>query len=156
VAPAVKYTIDTSFAVKGLVPPRRKKRDEILEKQQKMNELARSYPDKVRDKYAEMYIPAVALIETAIVISRITNNEEDSRKAISFLRRNAAHVFYEHDILNEAISFGIEVKASGYDTIFLTIAEVTQSELLTDDSLQHRIALSRGIVSHLLRDMVEG
>lgn len=153
-ASVVKYTIDTSFAVKGIVPPRRKKRDEILEKQQKMHKIARSYLDKVRDKHAEMYIPAVALIETAIVISRITNNEDDSRKAVSFLRRNAAHVFYEHEILEEAISFGIKAKASGYDTIFLTIAEVTQSELLTDDSLQHKIALSRGIVSHLLRDMV--
>ena len=40
-APVVKYTIDTSFAVKGLVPPRRKKRDEILEKQQKMQNLIR-------------------------------------------------------------------------------------------------------------------
>jgi len=151
----VKYTIDTSFAVKGLVSPRRKKRDEILEKQKKMHKLARSYLDKIRDKHAEMFIPAVALIETAIVISRITNNEDDSRKAISFLRRNAAHVFYEHEILEEAISFGIEAKASGYDTIFLTIAEITHSELLTDDYLQHKIALSRGIVSHLLRDMVE-
>jgi len=88
-------------------------------------------------------------------LSRITNNEDDSRKAISFLRRNAAHVFYEHEILEDAISFGIETKASGYDTVFLTIAEATQSELLTDDSLQHKIALSRGIVSHFLRDMVE-
>ena len=70
-ASVVKYTIDTSFAVKGLVPPRRKKRDEILEKQQKMHRIARSWLDKVRDKYAEMYIPAIALIETAIVISRI-------------------------------------------------------------------------------------
>jgi predicted nucleic-acid-binding protein len=116
----VRYTIDTSFAVKGLVPPRRKKQDEILEKQQKMHKSARSYLDNGRDKHAEMYIPAVALIETAIVISRITNNEKDSRKGISFLRRNAAHVFYEHEILEEAISFDIEVKASGYDTIFLT------------------------------------
>lgn len=154
-AAVVKYTIDTSFAVKGLVPPRRKKRDKILEKQQKMHKIARSYLDKIRDKHAEMYIPAVALIETAIVISRITNNEDDSRKAISFLRRNAAYVFYEHEILEDAISFGIETKASGYDTVFLTIAEATQSELLTDDSLQHKIALSRGIVSHFLRDMVE-
>ena len=113
-----------------------------------MHKLARSYLDKVRDEHADMYIPAVALIETGIIISRITNNEEDSRKAISFLRRNAHHVFYEYEILEEAISFGIETKASGYDTIFLTIAEVTQSELLTDDSLQHKIALSRGIVSH--------
>ena len=64
-------------------------------------------------------------------------------------------MFYEHEIREEDISFGIEAKASGYDTMFLTIAEVTQSELLTDDSLQHKIALSRGIVSHLLRDMVE-
>jgi predicted nucleic acid-binding protein len=151
----VRYTIDTSFAVKGMVPPRRQKLDDILEKQQKMHKLARSYLDKVRDKHAEMYIPAVALIETAIVISRITNNEKDSRKGISFLRRNAVHMFYEHEILEEAISFGIESKASGYDTIFLTIAMITQSELLTDDSLQHKIALRRGIVSHLLRDMVE-
>ena len=154
-ATVVKYTIDASFAVKGLVPPRRKKQDNMLEKQQKMYELARSYLDKVRNEYAVMYIPAVALIETATVISRITNSEDDSRKAISFFRKNAAHVFYEHEILEEAISFGIETKGSGYDTIFLTIAEVTQSELLTDDSLQHKIALSRGIVSHLLRDMVE-
>ena len=78
-----------------------------------MHKLARSYLDKIRDKHAEMYIPAVDLIETAIVISRITNNEDDSRKAISFLRRNAAHVFYEHEILEEAISFGIAEKTSG-------------------------------------------
>lgn len=91
-ASVVKYTIDTSFAVKGIVPPRRKKRDEILEKQQKMHKIARSYLDKVRDKHAEMYIPAVALIETAIVISRITNNEDDSRKAgILFKNRGKTH-----------------------------------------------------------------
>ena len=63
-------------------------------------------------------------------------------------------MFYEHEILEEAISFGIKAKTSGYHTIFLTIAEITQSELLTDDSLQHKITLGRGIISHLLRDMV--
>lgn len=150
----VKYTIDTSFTVKGLVPARRKKKDEILEQQQKMHKLARSYLDKVRDKEVEMYIPAMALVETGIIISRITNNEEDSRKAVSFLRRNATHIFYEYEILEEAITLGIKTKASGYDTIFLTVAEVTKSELLTDDSLQHKIALTRGIISHLLRDMI--
>jgi hypothetical protein len=72
----VKYTIDTSFAVKGLVPPRRKKRDEILEKQQKMHKLARSYLDKVRDKHAEMYIPAVALIETALLTTKMTQERQ--------------------------------------------------------------------------------
>ena len=58
----VTYTIDTSFAVKGIVPPRRKKLDDILEKQLKMHKLARSYLDKVRDKHAEMYIPAVVFL----------------------------------------------------------------------------------------------
>ncbi len=153
-AAVVKYTIDTSFVVKGLVPPRRKKQDEMLAQQQKMYKLARSYLDKVRNKEVEMYIPAIALVETGIVVSRITNNEEDSQKAISFLRRDATYIFYEHEILEEAISLGIKTKASGYDTIFLTVAEVTESELLTDDSLQHKIAQSRGIVSHLLKDMV--
>lgn len=153
-AAVVGYTIDTSFVIKGLVPPRRKKQDELLEQQQKMYKLARSYIDKVRDKEIEMYIPAIALVETGIVVSRITNNEEDSRKAISFLRRNATHIFYDHEILEEAISLGIKTKASGYDTIFLTVAKVSVSELLTDDLLQHKIALSTGIVSHLLRDMI--
>jgi predicted nucleic acid-binding protein len=154
VAAVVKYTIDTSFVVKGLVPPRRKRQDEMLEQQQKMYKLARSYLDKVRDKEVEMYIPAIALVETGIVVSRITNNEEDSMKAVFFLRRNATHVFYDHEIMEEAISLGIKTKASGYDTIFLTVAAVTGSKLLTDDSLQHKIALRRKIVSHLLRDMI--
>lgn len=79
-------TDDTSFAVKGLIPPRRKKQNEIFGEQQRMFKLARSYLD--------------------------------------------------------------------YDTIFLTVTETSGSELLTDDSLQHRIALSRGIVSHFLREMI--
>ena len=150
----VRYTMDTSFAVKGLIPPRRKKRDEIFEQQQKMFNLARSYLDRVRSKEVEMFLPAIALVETGIVVSRITNNEEDSQRAVSFLRRNASHIFYDHEILEEAISFGIKTKASGYDTMFLTVAELSGSELLTDDSLQHRIALSRGVVPHLLREMI--
>ena len=150
----VRYTMDTSFAVKGLILPRRKKRDEIFEQQQKMFNLARSYLDRVRSKEVEMFLPAIALVETGIVVSRITNNEEDSQRAVSFLRRSASHIFYDHEILEEAISFGIKTKASGYDTMFLTVAELSGSELLTDDSLQHRIALSRGVVSHLLREMI--
>ena len=154
VAGMMRYTMDTSFAVKGLIPPRRKKRDEIFEQQQKMFNLARSYLDRVRSKEVEMFLPAIALVETGIVVSRITNNEEDSQRAVSFLRRNASHIFYDHEILEEAISFGIKTKTSGYDTMFLTVAKLSGSELLTDDSLQHRIALSRGVVSHLLREMI--
>ena len=150
----VRYTIDTSFAIKGLIPPRRKKQDEILVQQQSMYEMARSHLAKVKSGEVEMYLPAIALVETGIVVSRITNNEEDSRRAVSFLRKNASRIFYEHEILDEAISLGIKTRASGYDTIFLTVAETSGSELLTDDSLQHRIALSRGIVSHLLREMI--
>jgi len=119
-----------------------------------MFELAHAYLDRVKRGDAEMYLPAIVLVETGIVVSRITNNEQDSRRAVSFLRGNAAHIFYDHEILEEAISFGIKTKASGYDTIFLTVAEITGSELLTDDSLQHKIALSTGIVSHLLREII--
>lgn len=150
----VRYTMDTSLAVKGLIPPRRKKQDEILGQQQRMYELARSYLDRVRSKEVEMFLPAIALVETGIVVSRITNNEEDSQRAVSFLRRNAAHIFYDHEILEEAISCGIKTKASSYDTIFLTVTEMSGSELLTDDSLQHKIALSKGLASHLLREMI--
>jgi predicted nucleic acid-binding protein len=150
----VRYTIDTSFAVKGLIPPRRKKQDDVLVQQQRMYEVARSYLDRVRAGDVEMYLPAIALVETGIVVSRITNNEEDSRKAVSFLRKNASRIFYDSEILEETISLGIRAKASGYDTFFLAITRISASELLTDDSLQHRIALSQGLVSHLLREMI--
>jgi len=149
----VRYTIDTSFAVKGLIPPRRKKHDDLLAQQQRLYEVARGHLDKVRSGEVEIYFPAIALIETGIVVSRITNNEEDSRRAVAFLRKSASRIFYDHEILDEAISLGIKTKASDYDTVFLVIAQISGSELLTDDSLQHRIALSQGIVSHLLREM---
>lgn len=71
----VSYTIDTSFAVKGLIPPRRKKQDEILDQQQRMYKVARSYLEKVKRGEVKMYLPAIALVETGIVVSRITNNE---------------------------------------------------------------------------------
>jgi hypothetical protein len=103
----VKYTIDTSFAVKGLIPPRRKKQDDILVQQQRMYEVARNHLERVKSGEVEMYLPAIALVETGIVVSRITDNEEDSRKAVSFLRRNASRIFYDSEILEEAISLGI-------------------------------------------------
>jgi hypothetical protein len=103
----VRYTIDTSFAVKGLIPPRGKKQDELLAQQQRMYEVARSHLDKVKSGEVEMYLPAIALVETGIVVSRITNDEEDSRRAVAFLRKNASRIFYDSEILDEAISLGI-------------------------------------------------
>lgn len=67
--------------------------------------MARGYLAKVKSGEVEMYLPAIALVETGIVVSRITNNEEDSRRAVSFLRKNASRIFYEHEILDEAICY---------------------------------------------------
>jgi hypothetical protein len=64
----VRYTIDTSFAVKGLIPPRRKKQDDFLAQQQRLYEVARDHLDKVRCGEVEIFLPAIALIETGIVV----------------------------------------------------------------------------------------
>lgn len=98
--------------------------------------MARRYLDRVKSGEVEMYLPAIALVETGIVVSRITNDEADSRRAVAFLRKNASRIFYDAEILEEAISLGIKTKASGYDTFFLAITRIAGSELLTDDSLQ--------------------
>ncbi len=58
----VKYTIDNSFAVKGLIPPRRKKQDDILVQQQRMYEVARNHLERVKSGEVEMYLPAIALL----------------------------------------------------------------------------------------------
>lgn len=128
-----EYTFDTSFIVKGLVIPRRRKKDHILNEQLKKHQIAKGYLDRVSKGKVVMYIPSLALVETAVVVARLTNSREEAEKAVLYLRENSSEIFYDVDILDDAISLGVEAKARSFDVMFLAVAKFTNSLLLTDD-----------------------
>jgi len=150
-----EYIFDTSFIVKGLVIPRRRKKDHILNQELVRHQIAKGYLDQVSKGKVVMYIPSLALVETAVVIARLTNSRDEAEKAILFLRENSSDIFYDVDILDEAISLGVEAKARSFDVMFLAVAKLTHSLLLTDDKTMHKLAHQIGLESNLLREMTQ-
>ncbi len=149
-----RYVFDTTFIVKGLVKPRRKKRDEEYEKRLKLHKKAKEYLEKVERNEITMIIPSVALIETTSVVSRLTNDKDLARDSVRFLMENAEEILFDFETLDKAIEMGIKTKASGFDNLYLTVTKITESMLLTDDSVLHKLAKKEGLKSMLLREMI--
>lgn len=149
-----KFVFDTTFIVKGFIEPRRRKQDRELEHQLKLHRKAKEYLEKVERNEIEMIVPSVALIETAAVISRLTNDEGLSKDAVSFLWENAEKILFDFETLDVAVQTGIKTKASGFDTLYLAVLRLTNAVLLTDDSKLHNLSKSNGFESKFLREMV--
>lgn len=149
------FTVDSSFLVKGLVPVRRPKEDALRAQQEREFQLARDYLTAIEQGIHQMFVPAITLVEVAAVISRLTNSREDARSGADFVRRNATRLYYESDLLERAIENAITTKIGGYDTIFLTVAKITGSMLLTANRFQHQVASAIGLKSVLLYDLME-
>ena len=149
------FTVDSSFIIKGLVPVRRAKVDAFRAQQEREFQIARDYMTDIERGIHQMFVPVVALVEVAAVISRLTNSREDAKSGVEFVRRNATRLYYETDLLERAIELAISAKTGGYDTIFLTVARITDSTLLPADRLQSSMALTLGLKSILLFDLLE-
>lgn len=148
-----RFVFDTTFIVKGLVKPRRKRQDEELERQLKLHNKAKEYLEKVERNEICMIIPSVALIETASVVSRLTNEESLSRDAVNFLWGNSEEILFDFQTLETAVQTGIKTKASGFDTLYLAVLKLTDAALLTDDSKLHKLAKDMGFESKFLREL---
>ena len=66
----MNITFDTTVLAKGLIPPRRRKRDVIYEEQFRLHAIAKSMIGEVESKKSIMNIPSVAIIEIAAVGAR--------------------------------------------------------------------------------------
>ena len=148
------YTVDSSFIIKGLVTVRRRQADALRAQQVREYEVANEYLSQIRSGVHRMFVPAIALVEVAAVISRLTNSREDATKGSGFVRENATQLYYETDLLEQAIETAITAKTGGYDTIFLTVAKISGSTLLTADRAQHEMATIVGLKSELLYDLL--
>ena len=148
---ATSVTVDTSVMVKGLVSPRRKKKDQLFESQLDLHLRSRDILVKIESGDYVNHIPMLALIETACVVSRLAD-EARARLAIAYLSQHSK--FYgDAYLLDRSIEVGIITKASGFDVIFMACAEETGSTLITDDRKMDEKARHYGLDVIFLRDL---
>ena len=145
-------TLDTTVIIKGILEPRRKKKDAVLEEQIRIYKIASSILDGIYEGKDKMFIPTISIVEIAAVASRLTGDKNIGRETADFIR-SIASVVNEAVILDEAVSIAAETKISGFDSIFIACAKVTSSMLITDDKKMHEAALKAGIDAKLLRNL---
>lgn len=146
-----RVTIDTSVIVKGLVPPRRRKRDQLFESQLELHLRCREILLKTESGEYINNIPLLALIETACVVSRLSD-EKRADLALSFVSQNS-RVYSDVYLLERSIEIGLRTKASGFDVVFMACAEETGSMLITDDRKMYERANDYGLDVRFLRDL---
>ena len=147
-----RVTLDTTVLAKGIIPPRRRKKDALYEEQFRMYTIAKSIIAKIENKESVMGVPSVAIVEIAAVGARLTGKEERGLQASNYVKKHG-NILYDTDFLDEATSIAAKTKISGFDSIFITCAKITNSVLITDDKNMHDAAGKVGVKSKLLREM---
>jgi len=145
-------TTDTTVLVKGMIPPRRRIKDELYEEYLNLHRKAKEILLKIEKGVYKNHIPLIALIETACVVARMTNDDESAKLALSFVSQNS-NLYSDAYLLERSIDIGVETKASGFDVIFMACADVTDSVLMTDDRKMYEKANDYGLEVMFLREV---
>ncbi|MEK6888439.1 MAG: type II toxin-antitoxin system VapC family toxin [Candidatus Aenigmatarchaeota archaeon] len=145
-------TLDTTALAKGIIPPKRKKKDAIYEEEFRLYTVAKSVMTGVENSESVMNVPSVAMVEIAAVGARLTGKEERGIQASAYVKKYG-NILYDTDILEESVKIAAKTKISGFDSIFIACAKVTNSTLISDDKKMHEAAVKVGVSSKLLRDM---
>ena len=145
-------TLDTTVLTKGIVPPRRRKKDIIFEEQFRLFSLAKSILGEVENKESIMHIPSVAIVEIAAVAARLTGKEERGIQASNYVKKHG-NIIFDVDFLDQSIGIAASTKISGFDSVFIACAQLTDSILITDDRKMFDAASKLGVETKLLRDI---
>ena len=148
----MNITLDTTVLAKGLIPPRRRKKDIIYEEQLRLHTIAKSMIGEVERRESIMNIPSIAVVEIAAVGARLTGKEEKGIEVSDFVRE-FGKIIYDSGFLDEAVNIASSTKISGFDSIFIACAQLTNSTLITDDRKMFDAAVKLGIDVKLLRDI---
>jgi len=146
----IKVTTDTSVLISGLVPPRRRIKDQLFSEQHDLYMRANEIMGKIASKEYSNHVPLVTMIEVAAVVSRLTNDAKSVTLALSFVSENS-RLYPDVYLLEKAIEIGQETKASGFDVLFMACSEVSGSKLLTDDRKMYEKAVEYGLNASFLR-----
>ncbi|ODS42860.1 MAG: hypothetical protein MSIBF_06220 [Candidatus Altiarchaeales archaeon IMC4] len=145
-------TLDTTVLAKGIIPPRRRKNDPIYAEQFRLYTVAKSIIREVETGLAVMNIPSVAIVEIAAVGARLTGKEGRGILASEYVR-NYGHILHDVYLLDDAVRIAAKTKISGFDSVFIACARITDSTLITDDKGMYDAALKAGIRAKLLRNI---
>ena len=114
--------------------------------------MASSLLDQVANKKIKLIVPSIALVEIAAVGARLTGKEEKGIEARNFVRENSK-IIYDTFFINEAAKIAAQTKISGFDSIFIAVAKLTNSTLFTDDKKMYETAIKLSINAKLLRNI---
>jgi len=145
-------TIDTTVLAYALFPPRRRNKDAIYEGQFRLHAIAKPIMLQVENKESVMNIPSIAVVEIAAVGARLTGKEERGIQASDYAKEHG-NIIYDVSFLSEAAKIAAQTKSSGFDSVFIACAKITNSMLITDDRKMHEAAAKVGVKSKLLREM---
>src|SRR3989338_9605239 len=116
-------TLDTTVLARGILPPRRRKKDAIYENEFRLHVIAKSILSKVESKESIMNAPSAAIVEIAAVGARLTGKEERGIQASEYVKRHG-NIIYDISLISEAVKVASQTKISGFDAIFITCAKV--------------------------------
>lgn len=144
-----KLVLDTSFIIKGIIPPKVSTDHADYQKKQKLFFTANKIISQIFVGHISSIIPSMVLIEVSAVSSRITNNTQFGLDLVDKLR-TYCEIIYEEDLLEQAIEIGAHTRTGGVDTLLITTAKVAKAPLITDDIFLHDICHKQKVRSYLL------
>lgn len=147
-------TLDTTVLANAIVPPRRRKQDSMYNEQMRLHDTAKSITTKVEKRQDIMNIPSVTMVEIAAVAARLTGKEERGIQASDYVKQHGT-IVYDIFLVEEAIRIAAQTKISGFDSVFIACAKLTNSTLITDDKKMYETAVKIGINAKLLRNIKE-
>jgi len=146
-----KVVLDTSVIVKAILKPSRWLPENNYEREVETHEKSRLLIRLVKQKRIEVFIPFVALVEVAGVLTRLASSSLAREVVESLKTSENYHIVYEEEIRDHAIKIALEVGSSGFDTYFIAVAEKFNAMLITDDEPMAIYAKHLGIDTILIR-----
>jgi len=119
--------------VKAVLKPSRWLPKNIYEREVETHEKSRLLIRLVKQKRIEVFIPFVALVEIAGVLTRLASSSLAREVVESLKTSENYHIVYEEEIRDHAIKIALEVGSSGFDTYFIAVAKKFNAMLITDD-----------------------
>ena len=143
--------LDSSVILKALLSPPRNLQEKVLQREVETHKKSQLILELIEEREVEVHIPAVALVEVAGVIRRLTGDKSKASLASDTIGE-MFKVHYDSELLEKAKEVAILTGASGFDAYFIGLARLLELPLLTDDRGMHIRAKKIGINSVLIRE----
>lgn len=147
-----KLVLDTSFIIKGIIPPKADIDRIDHQRKQKLFFTANKILSQIFVGHTHAVIPSAVLIEASAVSSKITNSTPFGLELVDKLRAYC-EIIYEEDLLERAIEVAAHTHTGCVDTLLIVTAKLVKASLITDDTFLHERCNKQKIKSYLLSEI---